>query len=246
MEISRSNKIGVDNLPKVFLVIAVAFLSMIIPVALGLGSKYLLGIDPPTSTQTIVAILLGIFIYAGFLLFSLFPRLASWATTKRRVAGIAPAALSDLQNRLLAINSLDLPFAIQPGAKPNELVAVWKVADTKWAGLMFAGGLKFIYKLTMRFNEQKQIVRARETQIKASWDASGPVPIIKTGLHFSFFQGINLLTFQSAQLGGLLFKDGQLRLDRAYKYTFNPNEVKNPIAQIITQSGWDFVPVAHF
>jgi hypothetical protein len=244
--INRGSSGSVNNFPQALLVIVIGLLSMVIPVVLGLVSKYVLGIEPPSSTSSIVLILIGIFIYSGFILFSLFPRLASWATTKKRIAGITPIALPELQTRLLAINAFDVPFTVQQGSKPNELIATWKVADTKWVGLMFAGGLQFTYKLTMRFDEKSYIARVRETQTTISWDTTGPIPVLKASFHFSFFQGINLLTFNSAQLTGLLFKNGRLSLDNAYKYTFNPDEVKAPVAQIVTQSGWDFTPVVFF
>lgn len=244
--IKKGNLKSVDNLPRAVIVVAIGFLSMVLPVVLGLASKYVLGIEPPSSTSSIVLILIGIFIYSGFILFYLLPRLASWATTKKRIAGITPLSLPDLQTRILSINTFNVPFTVQQGSKPNELIATWKLADAKWIGLMFAGGLRSTYKLTIRLNEQSHIAQVRETQTTASWDATGPIPVLKTGFHFSFFQGINLLSFQSTQLTGLLFKDGKLSLDNAYKYTFNPDEVKNPIAQIITQSGWDFTPVVFF
>jgi len=244
-QISASGPIP-TNLPKVLLIFIVGFLSMFLLVIPPLVLKYKFGIEPPNTTPVILISLLVVFIYCGFLLLYVLPKMGSWATTTKAIPNVSPISMNDLLKRLNGINSLDAPFVVKQGETPTELIVQWNVVNEKWIGLMFAGGLNFVYTLTIHLDENKHIARVREKQVSASWDASGPVPVLQSGFNFSFFQGINLFTYKSSQLTGILWKDGKFTLDNAYKYTFNPNEIKEPISQIITQSGWDFVPVVFF
>ncbi len=235
-QVTKSSE-AITNLPKVALVFLVSFLSMFLVVILPLVLKYKLGIEPP-----IIIYLAFALTYCAILLLYVLPKMGSWATTIKAIPGVQPIPMNDLLEKLNSINSLDAPLTIKQGKIPNELIVQWNVASQKWVGLMFAGGVKFIYTLTIRLDENKHIAKVREKQVSASWDAG----VLHAGFNFSFFQGINLFTFKTSQLTGIIWKDGKFVLDNAYKYTFNPNEIKDPISQVITQSGWDFVPVVFF
>ena len=64
-------------------------------------------------------------------------RVASWAAAVRPKPGIEPINQPELKRRLLAINSMDVPFHVVE-RKRNNLDVVWRLADAKWISLMTA------------------------------------------------------------------------------------------------------------
>ena len=242
-----SNSNGeIPNLGKILVLFVYAFASFIIPISAPLIILSFMGISLPQpfpETKITLLILAGIFSYCGLQMFVIWPKIASWATTRKAISGTSPVTTEQLISSLTGVNSLDVPFVIKPTNKPNEFIAEWKVADQKWMGLMLAGGLTFIYKLHLYLKPEKHLVNARETQVRAKWNVSGGVHTLDAGFNLSFFRGINLFQFAYGKLAGLLFKDGKWTIDTAYNYTFNPDEVKSPVSEVITKSGWDFVPI---
>lgn len=172
-------------------------------------------------------------------------RLASWASKISADPNANPVTADELKERLLKMNTYDVPFGVSKEERADELIAEWKYADAKWVGIMYAGGLRATYRLRLRIDRDERRVRAQEMSSTISWNIGACAPVVAS-LKWSYFKGINFFQYDKSAALGLLFKDGTLKFDHAYKYRFVTSEIKNPIIDIVTGSGWDFVPVLTF
>lgn len=183
----------------------------------------------------------GIFVWAG-LQFFIFGRVASWAVQVPAVPGVAPVAAETLMQSLLSINEQDVPYTIKRGKHRNELVVDWRYADAKWLDLMRFHGMNKGYRLVLRFDEGAHNVRAQDRYASFDWSA-GPDLL---SLNWQMSLGITFYEYQHERVFGLQFKDGKPTFDLSYAYTFNLNEMKQPMIEIIRHSGWNFRPVITF
>ena len=135
------------------------------------------------------------------------PRAASWAARVDPVPGIAPLDATGLRKRLLAVNDLDAPFCLQPGKGENEFTVDWKYVDTRWAGLMAAGGVKALAKIRLRLDPAEKVVRAQDSQISVRWKAHGSGSGMGASLKYSWFRGINFYSYSREKVYGLIFRD---------------------------------------
>ncbi|MEM3060941.1 MAG: hypothetical protein QW265_00865, partial [Candidatus Bathyarchaeia archaeon] len=153
----------------------------------------------------------------------------------------------ELKERLLSLNDEKLPFAtVQDPKDPNRIIASWKIADEKWIEFFAKKGLRVQYELRMKILKGKGIVKAQDNFRKFEYVGGVDGKGIKFKSEFSFFKGISLFQYEKGIQYGVIYKDGKLKIDYAYKYTFNIAEVKNPIIEIITNSGWEFRPTVFF
>ena len=175
--------------------------------------------------------------------FPIWNRVASWAVAVRPKVGIQAVSEPELRQRLLAINSMDVPFHVVE-KKGNKLDVVWRLADAKWAGLLTANKVSRVEIMRLRLSDRDKNCRAVEISkaIRASADGT----TLQFAFSFSFFRGIVFGQWEYEKQFGLIFKDGGLTFDTAYEYKFSFNELKNPIVNIIVSSGWSFKPVMFF
>ena len=99
------------------------------------------------------------------------------------------------------------------------------------------------YELRMQIAKDKGVVKAQDNFRKFEYVGRVGGKGIKLGSRFSFFKGISLFQYKRGFQYGVIYKDGKLKIDYAYNYTFDMAEIKNPIIEIITGSGWEFRPV---
>lgn len=182
----------------------------------------------------------GIFIWAG-LQFFIFGRVASWAGGEPAIAGIPPVPGEVLMSRLLALNQQDIPFVVSRGSRANELIIDWRYADAKWFDLMRLHGMSKGYRLVLRLDEGAHNARAQDRYASLDWSVGGG-PIL-AGLKWDASLGITFYEYKHERVFGLQFKDGTPTFDLSYAYTFNLNELKQPVIEIIRNSGWNFRPV---
>jgi hypothetical protein len=170
-------------------------------------------------------------------------RVASWAAAVRPKAGITPVSEPELRQRLLAINTMDVPFHVIE-KRGKKLDAVWRLADAKWVGLMTVNKVSRVEIMRLRLSDYDKSCRALEISkaIKASADGT----TLQFAFSFSFFRGIVFGQWEYEKQFGLIFKDGSLTFDTAYEYKFSLSELKNPIVNIVVSSGWSFKPVLFF
>jgi len=185
----------------------------------------------------------GIFVWAG-LQFVIFGRVASWAAQVPAVPVIEPVAAETLMQRLLDINEQNVPYTIKRGSHPNEIVVDWRYADAKWLDLMRIHGMSKGYRLVLRFDEGARNVRAQDRYASFDWSAGRGPDLIN--LNWNMSLGITFFEYRHERVFGLQFKDGKPTFDLSYAYTFDLNELKQPMIEIIRRSGWNFRPVITF
>jgi hypothetical protein len=175
--------------------------------------------------------------------FPIWNRVASWAAAVRPKPGIPAVSEPELRQRLLAINTMDVPFHVIE-KRGKKLDAVWRLADAKWVGLMTANKVSRVEIMRLRLSDRDKSCRALEISkaIKASADGT----TLQFAFSFSFFRGIVFGQWEYEKQFGLIFRDGGLTFDTAYEYKFSLSELKNPIVNIIVSSGWSFKPVMFF
>jgi hypothetical protein len=175
--------------------------------------------------------------------FPIWNRVASWAAAVRPKAGIQAVSEPELRQRLLAINTMGVPFHVVE-KKGKKLDVIWHLADAKWVGLMTANKVSRVEIMRLRLSDYDKSCRAVEISkaVKASADGT----TLQLAFSFSFFRGIVFGQWEYEKQFGLIFKDGGLTFDTAYEYKFSLSELKNPIVNIIVSSGWSFKPVMFF
>lgn len=156
---------------------------------------------------------------------------------KHPVEGTAVVSGAEITQRLLALGHEKVPFTIGVG-KDADLEAQWRIVDAAWYEIFAKAGLEKVHKIHLRLDETEHQVLALEESWEVSWRAG--VPALQ--LSVEKFQG---RTFGSKEFGrGYAFTGvNPLRFGEAYNYRFDLSEMKDPIIEVVTQSGWTFVPV---
>lgn len=197
----------------------------------------------PFGEQVKLFIVYGVFAWAG-LQFLIFGRVASRASQVPAVTSIEPVAAETLMQRLLSINEQDVPYTLSRGTHENEIVVDWRYADAKWLDLMHVHGMSKGYRLVLRLDGHAHNVRAQDRYASFDWSAGrGPnLASLKwnTSLSITFYE------YSHERVFGLQFRDGKPTFDLSYSYTFDINELKQPMIEIIRHSGWNFRPVITF
>ncbi|WP_119420962.1 hypothetical protein [Desertibaculum subflavum] len=183
----------------------------------------------------------GVFGWA-LLQFFIFGRAASWVATTSAAPGVAPVSAAVLEQRLMALNGRDLPFTVTRGTRPNEILVDWRYADAKWFDLMRVAGLRRTFRLTLRLDERRHAARAMDSTVDLGWSASAG------GVDFRYRRnwGITFFAYERGGVLGFQFKHGRPTLDPAYTWRFNLNELRGPVAEVVTGSGWRYQPVITF
>jgi len=185
----------------------------------------------------------GIFVWAGMQFF-IFGRVASWAAQVPAVPGVEPVAAETLMQRLLSINEQDVPYTISRGKRGNELVVDWRYADAKWLDLMRVHGMSKGYRLVLRFDEGAHNVRAQDRYASFDWSAGRGPDLLS--LNWNMSLGITFYEYRHERVFGLQFRDGKPTFDLSYACTFDLDELKQPMIEIVRHAGWNFRPVITF
>ncbi len=177
------------------------------------------------------------------LLVPLWGRVASWSATVPPKPGTKPVSEAELRQRLLAINAMDSPLKVIEGKK-GKMDIVWRLADAKWAGLMTLNKIKRTQMIRIKLSGEDAACRAIDISktVRGSADAG----TLHLGFSLNLFRGIVFFQKEYATQYGLVYKEGRLAIDNAYRYTFNSAEMKSPVMQIVRDSGWRYKPVVFF
>ena len=175
--------------------------------------------------------------------FPIWNRVVSWATAVMPKAGIQAVSEPELKQRLLAINTMDVPFHVIE-KKGKKFDVIWRLADAKWVGLMTANKVSRVEIMRLRLSDHDK--SCRPVEISKAIKASADVTTLQFAFSFSFFRGIVFGQWEYEKQFGLIFRDGSLTFDTAYEYKFSLSELKNPIVNIVVSSGWSFKPVMFF
>ena len=154
--------------------------------------------------------------------------------------GVAPVPPTELQQRLLGLNNDQVPFTVTPGpgGEDGDVVAEWKIVDAKWLEIFAQAGLEKTHRIYLSFDVKGNEVRVLEE----SWDVQWRAGVPEISLSAEAFRG---RTMGSKSFGtGYAFKGiNPLDYGQVYNYRFDVSEMKDPIAEVVTGSGWTFRPV---
>mgnify|MGYP005842008187 CR=1 FL=1 len=181
-------------------------------------------------------ILIFILIYGAFQL-PIWNRIVGWATVVNPKPEVSPLSESVLRHRLLALNEMDVPFQVFE-RKDGKIDITWRLADAKWAGLMT---LNKVTKIQVKLSEPEKECRAVDIIKSVRATADG----LKTAFSFDTFfsRGATFWQWEFEKQYGFIFKDGGFTFDKVYEYKFSYDELKNPIMNVVTQSGWKYKQV---
>ena len=164
----------------------------------------------------------------------------TWATRIEAKKEARVLSASELRDRLMTLNSLDIPFQIEPG-REGELNAIWRYADAKWVDLARAHGFRRIHRIRLSLDEAHRKIRATDYQSAYDWS------IGRGGGSFEWKaeMGIVFFQYEHQRVYGLQLDDhGRPRPKLSYSYTFDLQEMKSPLIDAITGAGWHWQPVA--
>ena len=175
--------------------------------------------------------------------FIIFPIMGSWAMAIKPKSKVS-VPVEDLRNSLLLLNDDKLPFAVvQDSRDPNMISASWEIADERWIELFAVRGLTVQYELKTKLVGKKGFVKAQDNFRKFEYVDRTGLKGIKFRSGVLFFKGISLFRYERDLHYGVIFKAGKIKIDYGYNCAFSLAEVKNPIIDIVTGSGWEFRPV---
>jgi hypothetical protein len=189
--------------------------------------------DPLVERMGLGPLLSGLLIYVLFVSW-VFLRLTTWAAVQEAEPGVQPLPAVTLRERLLALNQLDVPFSVKPGARPDELVAEWRYADARWIDHARAHHMRYVIRYTLRLDETEHTVRVFE--YRAETNASAGVDGASLKFHMS--RGITFFEVRRETVLGLQFRDGRPTTDLAYTWRFNLEEIRGPLRATANRNGW--------
>ncbi len=155
---------------------------------------------------------------------------------------VAPVTEDALAERLAALDGLGLPFQVRP-VRPGRWVAEWRIADAAWAGPLEAGGLTRVHRVHLDLDPSDHRVRVVDTHHRVDW--RGGVGALRGGA--AFFRGIEFARYERGLHVGVLFDpDAGLKVAEGFDYRFQLSEMKGPLIDVVTGSGWTWAPVVTF
>ena len=164
---------------------------------------------------------------------------SAWSVRQPAHPGVRaePAAL--LRDRLLALNQQNVP--VQVVAAPNESLEItWRYADAQWLDLMRAHKMRRTHKLVIALDEHSHTARVLEYW--SAFDASAGLGDLR--LDWTAARGMQFFEFEHRRVFGVqLDPSGMPSGELSKAYTFNLQELKQPIIEAVTASGWTWQPV---
>lgn len=147
------------------------------------------------------------------------------------------ASMQAVRERIMALNRPSAPYQIVDGqSKGVDLIAEWKIVDAQWYEVFSKANLTKVFRIYMKFDPGRREVRAMDEELNVSWNNGLP----SLSAERSFFRGQK----SSISFGtGYAFTEN-LTPGQVYKYKFSTNELKKPIQDAITASGWSYRGVA--
>lgn len=150
--------------------------------------------------------------------------------SKGPAAGAAKIPASGLRTALLALNRDTSPWIVRDGAPENcDLVAEWKIVDARWYEIFAKASLSKVFKVLMKLDEAKGEVRSVDHEFTVEWRAG--VPVLAASVEA--FRGQKTeISFGAAYGFTETLAPGQI-----YNYRFATKEMKEPLQNVVTQSG---------
>jgi hypothetical protein len=154
--------------------------------------------------------------------------------TRTPKSGTPVKTQAEVKAAILADNRDSAPFHVRE-AKPEEkcdLVVEWRIVDAKWYEIFAKAGLKSVFKIFLKFDDTKKEVRAVDQEWTVEWRAGIP----SLSIAASAFRGQKAeISFGTAYAFTEKGTYGQV-----YNFKFNTAEMKTPVQDAITGSGWTY------
>lgn len=154
--------------------------------------------------------------------------------------GVAPIPQRELHQKLLELNSEELPFSLTsgPGGDEGDVVAEWKIVDASWYEIFAKANLEKSHTIRLGLSQKDNEVRVLDESREVEWRAG--VPTLSGSIEV--FRGRTLV---DKEYETVFAWKGPNPLDygQVYEYSFDVSEMKEPIAEVITSNGWTFRPV---
>lgn len=161
---------------------------------------------------------------------------SAWSVRQPPRPGTRPEPAVSLCERLLSLNEQDVPVQVIASSNSDTLEITWRYADAQWLDLMRAHKMRRTHKLVLALDEHSHTARVREYW--STFDASaGPNDL---RLNWTAARGMQFFEFEHRRVFGVQL-DPIGKLSKAY--TFNLQELKQPIIEAVTVSGWIWQPV---
>lgn len=170
-----------------------------------------------------------------------FFRMSAWAAEVPAATKGAPVTQTVLRDRLMAINELDVPFKIALSPEDSSvLIATWRYADAKWMDLARVHGMRRTHRIILNLDEGDATVRPTEQMASMDWSAGAG----GAQLQWATARGMTFFQYEQQRVFGLQLDSAfQFTPKLSYSYTFNLQEMKAPLIEAVTQSGWRWRPV---
>jgi hypothetical protein len=153
-------------------------------------------------------------------------------STRRPAAGVPVLSADQVRQKLLAVNRPTAPFQVVDGkADGVDLVAEWKVVDAQWHSIFEKAGLKKSFRILMKLDPEKHEVRALDKEYEVQWSAGVP----KLSISAQAFRG------QKQEISfGAGYAYTEQGPGQVYNYRFSTKELKTPLQEAATSSGWTY------
>jgi hypothetical protein len=176
----------------------------------------------------LLVLLIALYVFAFF-------RGAVWAGSVPAAPDAQPASAIELRQRLLALDSINLPLRVAEEDEARRLVATWRFADARWLDLARARRLRYVARVVMELDPDDSVVRVTEQTTR--FDASAGVG--GASLEWHTQRGVTFFQVERGRVFGLQFDaSGRPQRSPTYEWRFDSREMKAPLIDIVTRAGW--------
>jgi hypothetical protein len=156
---------------------------------------------------------------------------------KAATKGVAKIPQAQLRSALLALNRDTAPWVIRDGgAEGCDLVAEWRIVDARWYEVFAKASLTKVSQTLLKFDATAAEVRSLDRDWTVEWRAGVP----SLALSADAFRGQKTeVSFGTAYA---FTEDGGY--GQVYNYRFNSKEMKGPLQDLVSASGWGWRGVA--
>lgn len=157
--------------------------------------------------------------------------------TKRPPTGTPVLSPSEVRDRLLALSRPTAPWRISDGASDGvDLVAEWRLHEKAYGSAFQQAQKTTVFRIFLKLDGGAHEVRAGDREYTLRWDLDG----LKLTLAGSAFRGQK----QTVAFGGPAHYTEQLPSGEKVEYRFDTREIKRPLQEAVTTSGWTYKGVA--
>jgi hypothetical protein len=153
----------------------------------------------------------------------------------KKKPAVTPIDKEKLRQQIANINSVDLPYQINPSDK-TDFELVWKIADARWLGIFARERLSKTYRAYICLDEAKHTVRVWQALDSVEWVAGAP----KVHFQKEFFRG--KVIYQKSYGVQYGVKEDK-SFGKVYEYKFDIGQIIEPVKQTALAGGWEYVEV---